>query len=548
MQQLDFRFRIQEGLIEWPKSIDDIYSARLAVAAERPEEAMTHLVRHLRQQPSLQPSEIVKKGFYKLILKSQGESGQEGSASIISEPISKISAAEQLKYSPIKFDMDEVDLFLQVSRQVIDFGRKSLERLAKIDANLRDLRLKYVVSSGQTVEEDEESDVEIAIEDLYFTQEHQHEEFVYTEESSNLPLNVQTQFKTTAEKAREEQQLNLRGPIMGKKNRIFAQKQNNHNKMNMMNASPAKLGPEAKSSRQGKSIDNSQQGLRQSLGAMLHEEKSNALGQASYALSTQLTNQSAREKMDKHNLKMKIRMTKLYRKQIMKPLVNRILSMQLLIERELVPRLELESDWDHQFYKFSWDEFQRAKQEVRLTRQRDLEEGIENFGLLDPVPLISQDQQVDMLRNVSIKKILLMRMHADLSRYLCQFFTGFRRMDMVKSAIGQYQKAEALAWDLNQAHQVVLRLALSQATFQYEQMNSVEFAIKFTAAALIQAKNGLPAFTRDSKVSQKDIELTTSVLKILESNLKKWRSELTSHQSKSITDTNSMVTKSIRSP
>lgn len=72
--------------------------------------------------------------------------------------------------------------------------------------------------------------------------------------------------------------------------------------------------------------------------------------------------------MDKHNLKMKIRMTKLYRKQIMKPLVNRILSMQLLIERELVPRLELESDWDHQFYKFSWDEFQRAKQEVRLTR------------------------------------------------------------------------------------------------------------------------------------------------------------------------------------
>jgi len=140
---------------------------------------------------------------------------------------------------------------------------------------------------------------------------------------------VQTQFKTTAEKAREEQQLNLRGPIMGKKNRIFAQKQNNnHNKIiNMMNASPGKLGPEAKSCRQGKSMDNSQQGVRQSLGAMLHEENSNALGQASYALSTQLTNQSAREKMDKHNLKMKIRMTKLYRKQIMKPLVNRILSM-----------------------------------------------------------------------------------------------------------------------------------------------------------------------------------------------------------------------------
>ena len=57
-------------------------------------------------------------------------------------------------------------------------------------------------------------------------------------------------------------------------------------------------------------------------------------------------------------------------------------------------------------------------------------------------------------------------------------------------------------------------------------MNSVEFAIKFTASALIQAKNSMAAFTRNPKVNQKDIELSTSVLEVLQDNLKRWRHEL----------------------
>ena len=76
-------------------------------------------------------------------------------------------------------------------------------------------------------------------------------------------------------------------------------------------------------------------------------------------------------------------------------------------------------------------------------------------------------------------------MHADLSRYVSTFFTGFRQLEVIKSAIEKYQTAEALCWELNQAHQVVMRLALSQATFYYEQMSSIEFAIKHSAQALI---------------------------------------------------------------
>lgn len=135
-----------------------------------------------------------------------------------------------------------------------------------------------------------------------------------------------------------------------------------------------------------------------------------------------------------------------------------------------------------------------------------MEDGIRNFSLENTEPVISQQEQMQIQQKHQIKQILLMRMHADLSRYLSHFFSGFLRMNLVKSAIGQFQKAEALAWDLNQAHQVVLRLANSQATFYYEQMNSLEFAIKFTAAALIQAKNGMAAFTRNSSVTKTDIE------------------------------------------
>ena len=53
---------------------------------------------------------------------------------------------------------------------------------------MRDLRLKYVISCGETVEDEDESDFEIAIEDLFLTEAHAHEEFVWTEGSEREPF------------------------------------------------------------------------------------------------------------------------------------------------------------------------------------------------------------------------------------------------------------------------------------------------------------------------------------------------------------------------
>jgi len=78
-----------------------------------------------------------------------------------------------------------------------------------------------------------------------------------------------------------------------------------------------------------------------------------------------------------------------------------------------------------------------------------LEEGFENFGLLDPEPIISQEAQLEIEKLVTIKRILLLRMHGDMSRYMATFFSGFRRMALVRTTIDYFQQAEALAWELN---------------------------------------------------------------------------------------------------
>ena len=41
--------------------------------------------------------------------------------------------------------------------------------------------------------------------------------------------------------------------------------------------------------------------------------------------------------------------------------------------------------------------------------------------------------------------ILLLRMNADLSRYMSEHYVGFMKADMIKRAIMTYQEAEALA-------------------------------------------------------------------------------------------------------
>jgi len=48
LEELEFKFRLQEGLMAWPKNTNDFYNANLALAADRPDEALLLLMGHLR--------------------------------------------------------------------------------------------------------------------------------------------------------------------------------------------------------------------------------------------------------------------------------------------------------------------------------------------------------------------------------------------------------------------------------------------------------------------------------------------------------------------
>ena len=67
VEDLDLKFRIQEGLLEFPKDTKNIYNGQLALAAERVEEALHFIVRHIRQQKSLDPPNDCKQAFFKMI-------------------------------------------------------------------------------------------------------------------------------------------------------------------------------------------------------------------------------------------------------------------------------------------------------------------------------------------------------------------------------------------------------------------------------------------------------------------------------------------------
>ena len=70
VEVLEMQYRMQEGLILFPKDASFLYSARIALAADRVEEALVFIVQHFKQQTSLVPPEDTRKSFYNTILQN----------------------------------------------------------------------------------------------------------------------------------------------------------------------------------------------------------------------------------------------------------------------------------------------------------------------------------------------------------------------------------------------------------------------------------------------------------------------------------------------
>ena len=65
------RYRVQEGLLDYRKDTNFLYNARLALAADRQDEALNSIISHLRQQKSLEPGKNDRLSFWTFISKVQ---------------------------------------------------------------------------------------------------------------------------------------------------------------------------------------------------------------------------------------------------------------------------------------------------------------------------------------------------------------------------------------------------------------------------------------------------------------------------------------------
>ena len=67
---------------------------------------------------------------------------------------------------------------------------------------------------------------------------------------------------------------------------------------------------------------------------------------------------------------------------------------------------------------------------------------------------------------------------------------------------------------------------MSLSAFYYEQMHSLEFAIKYSAQALINAKEEMPNYALDMEIKEQDFIETSESLEVLEENMKFWKERL----------------------
>lgn len=131
--------------------------------------------------------------------------------------------------------------------------------------------------------------------------------------------------------------------------------------------------------------------------------------------------------------------------------------------------------------------------------------------------------------NAYIQKVqvLLLKIFADLTRYLLELYrNSYREKDLKKAILSTFEEAQVASCDFSPCHPISLRLAMSVSKFYYEDMSSIEFAIKYTMQAIMNAKEEMPVYANQLDISQKEVEGTLEALEVLEKNLKLYTTQL----------------------
>ena len=122
-----------------------------------------------------------------------------------------------------------------------------------------------------------------------------------------------------------------------------------------------------------------------------------------------------------------------------------------------------------------------------------------------------------MESSLTIEKVLVLRLKADIYRYLCEFTDGYYNKECRETALTIYQQASGESCRLSPATPLVMKVALSHSIFYYEVLNSIEFAMRLLGEAMFEAKEEYAGYKRQA--SEEDIKDYHETHKTIEINL-----------------------------
>ena len=117
-------------------------------------------------------------------------------------------------------------------------------------------------------------------------------------------------------------------------------------------------------------------------------------------------------------------------------------------------------------------------------------------------------------------KVFYLKMKGDYYRYLAEFLTGDKNVEVANNSMNSYKEANDLANKLPCTNPIKLGLALNFSVFYYEVMNDPKKACEIASDAFDSAIHQL------EKIEDEQYKDSTTILQLLKENIDMWKADL----------------------
>ena len=117
-------------------------------------------------------------------------------------------------------------------------------------------------------------------------------------------------------------------------------------------------------------------------------------------------------------------------------------------------------------------------------------------------------------------KVFYLKMKGDYYRYLAEFTTGDKNIEVANNSMNSYKEANSLANKLPCTNPIKLGLALNFSVFYYEVKNDAKEACTIASEAFDAAIHQL------EKIEDEQYKDSTTILQLLKENIDMWKADL----------------------